>query len=357
MKCRALTLIIPLTLFLMPASLAAQVAGSGITNRIPIWTNSNTLGNSKLFQTGGKVGVGITTPAATLDVKGSDGGTGANAATVFQVSGGIGGPAVTNVAGGMGGAIQLGAGPGGRSCICNFPGGSGGSVLVSGGLGGHGFVKGGVGGQIRIAAGSGGTIAFAGTGGSGGLIQVAPGTGETFSSGKSHGGDGGSITLQPGAGGTGTGSPGKPGNLIVAPAGGKLGIGTATPTATLAVVAGGTTLADEWTTRSSRQFKTNIEPLERPLEKLERLQGVSYDRKMDGKHEIGVIAEDVAKVVPEVVSRDPETQEAQGVDYSRLAALLIEAVKSQQAELRTQQDEIQQLRARIEQLTPNVSAQ
>jgi cell division protein FtsB len=44
------------------------------------------------------------------------------------------------------------------------------------------------------------------------------------------------------------------------------------------------------------------------------------------------------------------------VDYSRLAAFLIEAVKSQQTELRTQQGEIRQLRARIEQLTYNVSA-
>jgi hypothetical protein len=36
-------------------------------------------------------------------------------------------------------------------------------------------------------------------------------------------------------------------------------------------------------------------------------------------------------IVPEVVSRDPETHEVQGVDYSRLATLLIEAVKAQQA--------------------------
>ena len=59
-----------------------------------------------------------------------------------------------------------------------------------------------------------------------------------------------------------------------------------------------------------------------------------------------MVAEDVDRVVPEVVSRDPKTHEVQGVDYSRLVALLIEAVKSQQAE-------IQQLKAQIEQITPN----
>ena len=111
---------------------------------------------------------------------------------------------------------------------------------------------------------------------------------------------------------------------------------TTNPLATLDVGVGGTTKADSWTTRSSRRFKTNIQPLERSLEKIEQLQGVSYERKSDGKREIGVVAEDVAQIVPEVVSRDPKTHEVQGVDYSRLAALLIEAVKAQQAELQSQ---------------------
>jgi hypothetical protein len=84
------------------------------------------------------------------------------------------------------------------------------------------------------------------------------------------------------------------------------------------------------------------------LQKVEGLQGVSYQRKTDGTHEIGLVAEDVNRVVPEVVSRDPDTHEVQGVDYSRLAALLIEAVKAQQAELQSQKAEIQQLKARIE---------
>jgi len=70
-----------------------------------------------------------------------------------------------------------------------------------------------------------------------------------------------------------------------------------------------------------------------------------------------VIAEDVEEIVPEVVSRDSETHDVEGVDYSRLTALLIEAVKSQQAELRMQHSELQQLKTRIEQLTSNSSGQ
>jgi len=53
---------------------------------------------------------------------------------------------------------------------------------------------------------------------------------------------------------------------------------------------------------------------------------------------------------PKVVSRDPSTHEVEGVDYSRLAALLIEAVKSQQAE-------IQEMKAQIEQLRSNPARQ
>jgi hypothetical protein len=143
-------------------------------------------------------------------------------------------------------------------------------------------------------------------------------------------GNGGSITLQAGASG---GGGGRPGNIILAPTGGRVGIGTTSPLNDLEVVAGGTTLADHWTTRSSLRWKTNIHTLEGALNKLERLRAVSYDLKTNGQHEIGVIAEEVGQVLPEVVGYGPSRDEAQGVDYGRLAALLIEAVKEQQVEI------------------------
>ncbi|HET9407502.1 MAG TPA: hypothetical protein VFO39_09715 [Candidatus Sulfotelmatobacter sp.] len=48
----------------------ASVTGTGTLNFIPIFTGASTLGNSALFQTGGKVGINTLTPGATLDVKG-----------------------------------------------------------------------------------------------------------------------------------------------------------------------------------------------------------------------------------------------------------------------------------------------
>jgi len=47
------------------------LSGSGTTDYIPIWTSSTALGNSTIYQTGAKVGIGTTTPAYTLDVNGT----------------------------------------------------------------------------------------------------------------------------------------------------------------------------------------------------------------------------------------------------------------------------------------------
>jgi hypothetical protein len=59
-----------------PGTPSPAIAGSGTTNFLSLWTNSTTLGNSVLFQSGtgsvAKVGINTTTPASTLDVKGGE---------------------------------------------------------------------------------------------------------------------------------------------------------------------------------------------------------------------------------------------------------------------------------------------
>lgn len=114
----------------------------------------------------------------------------------------------------------------------------------------------------------------------------------------------------------------------------KVGIGTTKPSNILTIARGaGHPVSDSWETYSSRRWKTNIQTLPDAMSKVERLRGVSYDLKDTGKHEIGVIAEEVGAVVPEVVSYEANGKDASGVDYSRLTALLIEATKEQQREL------------------------
>lgn len=121
----------------------------------------------------------------------------------------------------------------------------------------------------------------------------------------------------------------------------NVGIGTTTPSNILTIGRGaGHPVSDSWETYSSRRWKTNIETLPDALGKIEQLRGVSYDLKDSGKHEIGVIAEEVGAVVPEVVTFEDNGEDARGVDYGRLTALLIEAVKQQQQEIRALQAQL-----------------
>ncbi|MGA7860878.1 MAG: tail fiber domain-containing protein, partial [Thermoplasmata archaeon] len=135
----------------------------------------------------------------------------------------------------------------------------------------------------------------------------------------------------------------------------KVGIGTATPSNVLTIAQGaGQPLSDGWATFSSRRWKTNIHTLHDALAKVEQLRGVSYDLKANGQHEVGVIAEEVGAVVPEVVTWEKNGKDAQSVDYGRLTALLIEATKEQQALIREQKEQIRAQQAQIVRLTRQV---
>lgn len=128
----------------------------------------------------------------------------------------------------------------------------------------------------------------------------------------------------------------------------KVGIGTATPANVFTIAQGaGEAIADGWATYSSRRWKRNIETLHGALGKIEQLRGVSYELKANGKREVGVIAEEVGAVIPEVVTWDENGKDARSVDYSRLTALLIEATKEQQALIKRQQEQIAQLTSQM----------
>jgi hypothetical protein len=83
----------------------AAISGTGKTNFIPLWTNSTTLGNSLLFQTGGKIGINTTAPSASLSVNGNGTFTssaGSQALQVTQSGTGSGIVASTNATEGYG---------------------------------------------------------------------------------------------------------------------------------------------------------------------------------------------------------------------------------------------------------------
>jgi hypothetical protein len=60
---------------------------------------------------------------------------------------------------------------------------------------------------------------------------------------------------------------------------------------------------------------------------------VTYNWKKDGKRDIGLIAEEIGEVVPEVVQYEENGKDAKSVDYARLVALLIEGMKEQQKQI------------------------
>ena len=83
------------------------------------------------------------------------------------------------------------------------------------------------------------------------------------------------------------------------------------------------------TAQSDEKLKENVITIENALEKVLSLRGVEYDRIDSGDHQIGVIAQEVEKVVPAVVYGD----EIKSVAYANLVGLLIEAIKEQQKEI------------------------
>lgn len=121
---------------------------------------------------------------------------------------------------------------------------------------------------------------------------------------------------------------------------GKMGVtGNTDITGTLAV-SGAITASGNITAyqTSDVRYKENIVPIPDPIDKLKAIRGVSYDWKnaylddngpedsyFNRKHEVGVIAQEVLAVLPEVVGKRPNGTLA--VKYDRLTALLIEAVK------------------------------
>ncbi len=89
---------------------------------------------------------------------------------------------------------------------------------------------------------------------------------------------------------------------------------------------------------SDERWKKNIEPLVNSLEKVDQLQGVSYDWRIDeypdqgfieGK-QIGLIAQDVEEVIPEIVHTNDEGYKS--ISYEKLTAVLVEALKELKAE-------------------------
>jgi hypothetical protein len=103
-------------------------------------------------------------------------------------------------------------------------------------------------------------------------------------------------------------------------------------------------------TVSDIKVKTNIKPLENSLEKVLKLQGVEYDRIDIERHEIGMIAQEVEKIVPDLVQEDSEGFKI--LHYKNVTALLVEAIKEQQEQINTLKQTVQELSTKLADCCP-----
>jgi len=123
------------------------------------------------------------------------------------------------------------------------------------------------------------------------------------------------------------------GAFIVA-SGGNVGIGTISPGYKLDV-RGDIYSSGNVTAYSDVRAKENIVTIDSPLDKIMKMRGVYYTRKdatqIQRKRQVGVIAQEIEEVLPEVVMTDETENKNKSVAYGNIVALLIEGMKAQQS--------------------------
>jgi hypothetical protein len=103
---------------------------------------------------------------------------------------------------------------------------------------------------------------------------------------------------------------------------------------------------------SSIRWKTDITPIDSALNKVLNLRGVyfKWDQEHGGEHDMGMIAEEVGQVLPEVVEYEEDGMYTTGMDYSKLTPLLVEAVKALKEENDVLKQRLETLEAKMQTL-------
>jgi len=91
--------------------------------------------------------------------------------------------------------------------------------------------------------------------------------------------------------------------------------------------------ANAFVSYSSQRYKKDIQVLNNPMDVLNKINGVSFKWKDTDRLDYGFIAEDVGKVLPNIVAWENNEKDAQGMDYLKIISFLVEAVKNQQKEI------------------------
>ena len=107
--------------------------------------------------------------------------------------------------------------------------------------------------------------------------------------------------------------------------------------------------ATRFITSSDVRLKRDIQPLSGTLASVMKLQGKTYRLREDTTDsatlDIGLIAQEVEKIFPQLVTEDEQNQK--GIDYSKLTVVLIEAMKEQQDQITSLEKENSELKALV----------
>jgi hypothetical protein len=115
-----------------------------------------------------------------------------------------------------------------------------------------------------------------------------------------------------------------------------------------ATVSNDLTVSGDVVVSSDARLKANIVSLGSTLSRLLLIDGKTYTMIKDGKQKIGVLAQDIREVFPELVTED--ANEMLAVNYQGLVPVLINALKEQDAKMNEQQTEIDELKEMVQAL-------
>ena len=119
----------------------------------------------------------------------------------------------------------------------------------------------------------------------------------------------------------------------------------------------GSCTANGFTSNSDERLKTDIKQITNPIDKISNINGVNFAWKKDKTRETqsGLIAQEVEKVIPEVVKTikrntsnnkedENELEETKTIDYNGMIGYLVECIKQQQSDINDLRNELQSLK-------------
>lgn len=96
---------------------------------------------------------------------------------------------------------------------------------------------------------------------------------------------------------------------------------------------------------SDKKLKKDFKVIPNALDKIQAINGYTYTRKDSGERQAGVVAQEIQKVLPEVVlsNKDEKGEETLSVAYGNIVALLIEGIKEQQKKIDSLEERLSDL--------------